>query len=117
MRDPGGAVSQPPERLAEPIESLRIARVFGEGRLESIARPRPIRLGKPHPTVVRNRHRPLSCSGVTATTSPPRSLSALVGRFDADVIDLPSGRARVRLAVRDGDSWDAVIRGDVIELQ
>ena len=48
---------------------------------------------------------------VTTTTSPRAALHALVERFDPDVIDLPSGRARIRLAVRDGDSWDAVIRG------
>jgi pimeloyl-ACP methyl ester carboxylesterase len=54
---------------------------------------------------------------VTAATSPPTSLTALVGRFDADVIDLPTGKARVRLAVRDAESWDAVIRGAKIELQ
>jgi len=50
------------------------------------------------------------------TTSPPTSLTALAGRYDPDVIDLPGGRARIRLAVRDGDSWDAVLRAEEIEL-
>ena len=54
---------------------------------------------------------------MAATTSPPPSLTALVGRFDHDVIDLPSGKARVRLMVRDGDSWDAVVREGKIDLQ
>ena len=54
---------------------------------------------------------------VTTTTTPPAALGALVDRFDSDVIDLPSGRARVRLAVRDGDSWDARDPGSKIELR
>ena len=55
-------------------------------------------------------------TALTETTNPPEALTALVGRFDPDVIDLPSGKARVRLAVRDGDSWDAVVRGADIDL-
>ena len=39
----------------------------------------------------------------------PHPLQELVGRYDADVADFTAGRARVRLDVRDGETWDAVI--------
>ena len=54
---------------------------------------------------------------MTPTDAPPPALATLAERFDADVIDLPSGRARVRLAVRNGGSWDAVISGADIALE
>jgi len=53
----------------------------------------------------------------TQTQQPPASLIALIGRFDPTVIDLPSGSARIRLAVRDAGAWDAVIEGDELELE
>jgi hypothetical protein len=34
---------------------------------------------------------------MTATSSRPRAIEALVERFDAEVIDVPGGRARIRL--------------------
>ena len=40
---------------------------------------------------------------------PPAALESLVARFDPDVIEIPSGSARVRLGVEGGDTWDAVI--------
>jgi pimeloyl-ACP methyl ester carboxylesterase len=40
---------------------------------------------------------------------PPAALESLVARFDPDVIEIPSGSARVRLGVEGGDEWDAVI--------
>jgi pimeloyl-ACP methyl ester carboxylesterase len=40
---------------------------------------------------------------------PPATLESLVARFDPDVIEIPSGSARVRLGVEGGDEWDAVI--------
>lgn len=48
---------------------------------------------------------------------PPRALTALVERFDPDVIDLPSGRARIRLVVDGEGEWDAVIELDAIALR
>ena len=46
---------------------------------------------------------------MTTPPAPPQPLQDLVGRYDADVADFPAGRARVRLDVRDGQAWDAVI--------
>jgi pimeloyl-ACP methyl ester carboxylesterase len=48
---------------------------------------------------------------------PPAGLVALIERFDPDVIDLPTGSARIRLTVGDEDEWDAVIDDRAIELQ
>jgi pimeloyl-ACP methyl ester carboxylesterase len=44
-------------------------------------------------------------------------LRTLAGRFDATAFDAPSGRARVRLAIRDGDALDAVIEDHRMELE
>jgi pimeloyl-ACP methyl ester carboxylesterase len=48
--------------------------------------------------------------------APPAALVALVERFDPEVIDVPSGTARIRLVVRGGREWDAVISSGRIEL-
>jgi pimeloyl-ACP methyl ester carboxylesterase len=40
---------------------------------------------------------------------PPQPLQDLVARYDADVADFAAGSARIRLDVRDGEAWDAVI--------
>jgi pimeloyl-ACP methyl ester carboxylesterase len=48
--------------------------------------------------------------------APPAALIALVGRFDPEVIDVPSGTARIRLVVRGGGEWDAAISSDRIDL-
>jgi pimeloyl-ACP methyl ester carboxylesterase len=42
----------------------------------------------------------------------PAGIEALIGRYDPAVIDVPDGRALVRLRVRGGDDWDARIEGD-----
>ncbi len=47
----------------------------------------------------------------------PAGLSALIERFDPDVIDLPGGSARIRLIVDGGDEWDALIEGGEIRLE
>lgn len=44
-------------------------------------------------------------------TTPDDALIELAGRFDRGVIDLPGGRARVRLEVLNGASCDALIAG------
>ncbi len=41
--------------------------------------------------------------------SPRDVLQDLVDRFDPGSFDIPGGRARIRLAVRDGETFDAVI--------
>jgi pimeloyl-ACP methyl ester carboxylesterase len=48
---------------------------------------------------------------------PPPGLAALVERFDPDVIDVPSGEARIRLIVHGEGEWDAVIVPGAIELR
>jgi hypothetical protein len=40
---------EPPERLAEPVECLRIVRIVGEGGNEGISRGRPIGVRKALP--------------------------------------------------------------------
>ena len=42
-------------------------------------------------------------------STPPAGLIALIERFDPDVIDVPGGSARIRLAVHGEGEWDAVI--------
>jgi pimeloyl-ACP methyl ester carboxylesterase len=49
--------------------------------------------------------------------APPRALTTLLERFDSDVIDVPSGTARIRLVVDGEGTWDAVIESDAIALR
>jgi len=53
---------------------------------------------------------------VATKTQPPKSLVALAERFDPDVIDVPGGRARIRLEVNGEGTWDAAIHGGRLEL-
>lgn len=46
----------------------------------------------------------------------PAALVALIDRFDPEVIDVPSGSARIRLEVRDQREWDAVISSRGVNL-
>ncbi len=41
--------------------------------------------------------------------APPEALASLVARFDPDVIEIPSGSARIRLGFEGEPEWDAVI--------
>jgi len=43
--------------------------------------------------------------------SPPDSLARLLERYDPSAIDVPEGKARVRLAVSDVGRWDVVVNG------
>src|SRR5918999_5443939 len=52
----------------------------------------------------------------TKTEAPPQALTALLDRFDPDVIDVPGGRARVRLEVSGRRAWDAIIENGEIGL-
>ncbi|MEA2332296.1 MAG: hypothetical protein QOH58_2434 [Thermoleophilaceae bacterium] len=45
------------------------------------------------------------------TAAPPAGIASLAERYDPDVIDVPGGRALVRLSVRGGEDWDARISG------
>ncbi len=47
---------------------------------------------------------------------PPAALTELIERFDPRVFDAPAGQARVRLAVKNGAAWDALILGSSIRL-
>ena len=49
-------------------------------------------------------------------TTPDDALVELAGRFDRGVLDLPGGRARVRLEVLNGASCDALIAGRRLRL-
>jgi pimeloyl-ACP methyl ester carboxylesterase len=50
------------------------------------------------------------------TDTPPAALSRLAERYDAEVFD-PQRDVRVRLAVRDGAAWDALIEDGVLRLE
>ena len=43
--------------------------------------------------------------------SPPQSLARLLERYDPSAIDVPNGKARVRLAVTDVGRWDVIVNG------
>ena len=60
--------------------------------------------------------------GMTTATresgsAPADGIASLAERFDAHVMHLPGGRARVRLVVTGGRSWDAVIAGRRLRLR
>jgi pimeloyl-ACP methyl ester carboxylesterase len=48
--------------------------------------------------------------------APPAALTTLIERFDPEVIDVPSGSARVRLEVLGEREWDAVISSLGVDL-
>src|SRR3954451_9672396 len=50
------------------------------------------------------------------TSGPLEAINTLIERFDPEVIDVPGGRARIRLASTSGEAWDAVLRGGRIRL-
>jgi pimeloyl-ACP methyl ester carboxylesterase len=56
-------------------------------------------------------------SSPRADQAAPRALQSLSGRYDRDTFEPQGGRARVRLAVAEGDAWDAVIEGDAARLE
>ncbi len=51
-----------------------------------------------------------------ATPTAPDELRTLAGRFDPTVIDVPGGRAHIRLEVTGGPAWDALIEGSGLRL-
>ena len=50
-------------------------------------------------------------------STPPAGLIALIERFDPEVIDVPSGSARIRLSVDGEGEWEAMIDDGAIKLQ
>jgi pimeloyl-ACP methyl ester carboxylesterase len=48
--------------------------------------------------------------------APPAGIAALADRFDPDVMDVPGDRARIRLQVAGGPTWDAVTEPDRVKL-
>ncbi len=60
----------------------------------------------------------MPAAATRATTRiPPEELAPLAERFDVEVMDLPHGRARIRLALSGGESWDALIDGHGVRLE
>jgi pimeloyl-ACP methyl ester carboxylesterase len=59
---------------------------------------------------------PLAHQPDARATEPPASLRQLIDRFDPEVIDVPGGSARIRLAVRDADDWDALLSDGAVWL-
>ena len=52
-----------------------------------------------------------------SSSRPPAGLTALIERFDPEVIDVPGGSALIRLAVDGEGDWEAVIDAGAIKLQ
>src|SRR5512132_1785548 len=50
-------------------------------------------------------------------SGPPAGLNALIERFDPEVIDVPSGSARIRLTVDGEGEWEAMIDDGTIKVQ
>jgi pimeloyl-ACP methyl ester carboxylesterase len=50
-------------------------------------------------------------------TAPADAIARLAERFDPDVIDLPRGRARIRLEVTGGKACDAIVAGRRLRLR
>ena len=48
--------------------------------------------------------------------SPPRALQVLVDRYDGSAFEPQGARARVRLAIAEGDAWDAVVEDGAARL-
>jgi pimeloyl-ACP methyl ester carboxylesterase len=55
-------------------------------------------------------------AGSPTTDAPPAGIAALVERWDPEVIDLPDGRAVIRLEVPAGQSWDGRVHDLQLEL-
>jgi pimeloyl-ACP methyl ester carboxylesterase len=55
-------------------------------------------------------------AGFTSTDAPPAEVTTLAQRWDPEGIDLPEGRALIRLRVLGGACWDAQVRDLRLEL-
>jgi pimeloyl-ACP methyl ester carboxylesterase len=59
----------------------------------------------------------VSATGASPAQAAPAGIAALAERFDPDPIDVPGGRARIRLELTAGGAWDAVIEGQRLRLE
>jgi pimeloyl-ACP methyl ester carboxylesterase len=59
----------------------------------------------------------MSATGASPAQAPPAGIAALAERFDPRPIDVPGGRARIRLELTAGGAWDAVIEGRRLRLE
>jgi pimeloyl-ACP methyl ester carboxylesterase len=59
----------------------------------------------------------MSAAEASPAQAPPAGIAALVERFDPDPLDVPGGRARIRLEVAGGGAWDAAIEGRRLRLE
>ena len=59
----------------------------------------------------------MSATAAGTAASPPAGIAALAERFDIEPMDVPGGRARIRLEVADEAAWDAVIDGSRLTLE
>jgi pimeloyl-ACP methyl ester carboxylesterase len=51
----------------------------------------------------------VSATRASAAPAPPAGIAALGERYDPEPIDVPGGRARIRLEVAGGAAWDALV--------
>ena len=58
----------------------------------------------------------VSATGASAAWAPPAGIAALAEGYDPDPIDVPGGRARIRLELAGGGAWDALIDGRRLRL-
>jgi pimeloyl-ACP methyl ester carboxylesterase len=59
----------------------------------------------------------VSATGPSAAQAPPAGIAALAERYNPEPIDVPGGRARVRLELTGGGAWDALIDGQRLHLE
>jgi pimeloyl-ACP methyl ester carboxylesterase len=59
----------------------------------------------------------VSATGASRAQAAPAGIAALAERFDPDPIDVPGGRARIRLELTAGGAWDAVLEGQRLRLE
>jgi pimeloyl-ACP methyl ester carboxylesterase len=59
----------------------------------------------------------VSSTAATGTKAPPAGIAALAERYDPEPIDVPGGRARLRLEVTGGGAWDALIDGRRLRIE
>jgi pimeloyl-ACP methyl ester carboxylesterase len=59
----------------------------------------------------------VSRTGATDPQAPPAAIAALAERYDPEAIDVPGGRARIRLELFGGGAWDALVDGTRLRLR
>jgi pimeloyl-ACP methyl ester carboxylesterase len=59
----------------------------------------------------------VSATEASFAQAPPAGIAALAERYDPDPIDIPGGRARIRLGLTGGRAWDALIDWQRLRLE